>query len=60
LVARDDHVEEGEDAGEDIILNDAIGEIPEEQVGLLLIHVQHLGLWPAPAHSPPVASSLAA
>ena len=39
LVAGDQHVGEGEQALEDVVLDDLVGEVLEEQVGLLLVDV---------------------
>jgi hypothetical protein len=39
LMSRDDYVREGQHSGEDIILDDAIGQVLEEQVSLLLVDV---------------------
>ena len=39
LVAGDQDVGEGEQALEDVVLDDLVGEVLEEQVGLLLVDV---------------------
>ncbi|MGH1558309.1 hypothetical protein ACRAWD_12055 [Caulobacter segnis] len=40
LVAGDQHVREGQQTLEDVVLDDLVGQVLEEQVGLLLVDVQ--------------------
>jgi len=39
LVTGDQHIGEGQEAGEDVILNDLLGQILEEQIRFLFIDV---------------------
>ena len=39
-MAGDDDVGKGEQAREDVVLDDPVGEVPEEKVALLLVDVQ--------------------